>query len=135
MKHIKTIILTIASLIVSVLVPIATVGSSYALIDGAKDQAICGANLQDTNGSAGCTDTTDSENKVNNTLKTVISVLSIVVGVIAVIMIIIGGMRYVTSNGDGSSTSSARNTIIYAVVGLIVVALSQIIVRFVIGRV
>lgn len=107
---------------------------SFALFEGAKDQATCGANLQDGS-SAGCSDTTDSEKKVSSTLSTVIGILSIIVGVVSVIMLIIGGMRFVTSNGDGSSTAAARNTIIYAVVGIIIAALAQFIVKFVVGKV
>lgn len=78
---------------------------------------------------------TPPEESVNNIITTVINVLSLVIGVIAVIMIIIGGFKYITSSGDAGNVTSAKNTILYAVVGLVVVALAQIIVRFVIGRV
>jgi hypothetical protein len=57
-----------------------------------------------------------------------------VVGVIAVIMIIIGGLKYVTSGGDSSAVGSAKNTIIYALVGLVVVALAQALVKFVLAK-
>ena len=67
-------------------------------------------------------------------IRMVLQVLSIVTGVAAVIMIIIGGFRYVTSGGDSSSISSAKNTIIYAIVGLIVVAFAQFIVRYVMTK-
>ena len=49
-------------------------------------------------------------------------------------MIIIGGLRYITSGGDSGNVTGAKNTILYAVVGLIVVALAQVIVRFVVNR-
>lgn len=65
----------------------------------------------------------------------VINIFSIVVGVIAVIMIIIGGLKYITSSGDSGNVTSAKNTILYAVIGLVVVALAQIIVRFVLTEV
>jgi hypothetical protein len=54
--------------------------------------------------------------------------------VVAVIMIIVGGLKYITSGGDSGNITSAKNTILYAIVGLIVVALAQIIVRFVLER-
>ena len=57
-----------------------------------------------------------------------------VVGIAAVVMIIIGGLRYVTSNGDSGQVGNAKNTILYAVVGLVVVALAQVIVRFVVAK-
>lgn len=99
--------------------------------DETINEGLCqGANLQV--GST-CTDldTADAEGSVNSVITTVINIFSIVVGVIAVIMIIIGGIRFVMSGGDSGATTSARNTILYAIVGLVVVALAQIIVRFV----
>ena len=65
----------------------------------------------------------------------VINIFSIVVGVIAVIMIIVGGLKYITSSGDSGNVTSAKNTILYAVIGLVIVALAQVIVRFVLGEV
>lgn len=71
---------------------------------------------------------------VDAAVKSAIDILSVVVGVIAVIMIIIGGLKYVTSNGDSNSISSAKNTIIYALIGIVVVAIAQSVVRFVLGK-
>jgi hypothetical protein len=76
----------------------------------------------------------DTGSQLTNVIRNIINLFSIVVGVVAVIMIIIGGFRYVTAGGDSSNVSSAKNTIIYAVVGLIVVLLSQAIVRFVLEK-
>lgn len=64
-------------------------------------------------------------------IKRVINILSIVVGAVSVIMIIIGGFRYVVSNGDSNAVSGAKNTILYAVIGLLVVIFAQVIVSFV----
>jgi len=66
-------------------------------------------------------------------LNTVINIFSLVVGVIAVIMIIVGGLRYITSGGDSGKVSGAKTTIIYALVGLVIVALAQLIVHFVLS--
>jgi TRAP-type C4-dicarboxylate transport system permease small subunit len=46
-------------------------------------------------------------------------------------MIIIGGFRYIVSGGDQTSVTAAKNTIMYAIIGLVVVLFSQVIVRFV----
>jgi len=72
---------------------------------------------------------------VQSIIKTVINIFSFVVGVVAVIMIIVGGFRYITSGGDSGNVSNAKNTIIYAIIGLVVVALAQLIVQFVLNRV
>ncbi len=69
---------------------------------------------------------------LNDVIATVVNLLSIIVGVVAIIMIIIGGLKYVTSAGDPAKIGSAKNTVIYALVGLVIVALAQTIVRYVI---
>lgn len=72
---------------------------------------------------------------VNTIISDVINIFSLVVGVVSVIMIIIGGLKYITSGGDSGNVTGAKNTILYAIVGLVVVALAQVIVRFVLTRV
>jgi hypothetical protein len=83
---------------------------------------------------ANCTATPTNGINISNLAVDIINILSIVVGVTAVFMIIIAGIRFITSNGDSGNVSSARSTIIYAIVGLVVVALAQIIVQFVLGK-
>lgn len=61
----------------------------------------------------------------------VANALIFLVGAVSVIMIIIGGLRYVLSNGDPKSTESAKNTILYAVIGIVVAIASFAIVNFV----
>ncbi len=56
-------------------------------------------------------------------------------GIVAVLVIIIGGIRYVASNGDASGVKSAKDTILYAVIGLVVVIMATAITGFVIDRV
>lgn len=63
----------------------------------------------------------------------IISILLYAIGVVAVIMIVIGGISYVTSNGDSNKISQAKNTILYSVIGLVVAILGQAIVLFVTG--
>ena len=59
----------------------------------------------------------------------------IIAGMVAVIAIIIGGVRYVSSNGDSSQITAAKNTIMYAVIGLIVVIIAATITTFVIQNI
>lgn len=84
-----------------------------------------------TAGGGACSDNGQGLTKV---ISTVISILSVIVGLAAVIMIIVGGLKYVTSGGDSSSIASAKSTIIYALVGLIIAALAQFIVKFVFDK-
>ena len=46
-------------------------------------------------------------------------------------MVIVGGMKYITANGDSGAFASARTTIIYALIGIAIVALAQVLVHFV----
>ena len=71
---------------------------------------------------------------ISGPVQAIISTLLFAIGVIAVIMIIIGGIRYTLSNGDASQIKSAKDTILYAVIGLIVAMLAYAIVNFVVGR-
>lgn len=77
---------------------------------------------------------TDSGTSVNSVIAAVVNILSLLVGIIAVIMIIVGGFRYVTSGGDSGTLTTAKNTIIYAIIGLVVVAFAQAIVQFVLKK-
>ena len=78
---------------------------------------------------------TKSENIENSgVIENVTNILLFVVGVVAVIAIIIGGIKYTTSNGDASRTKSAKDTILYAVVGLVFAIMAWGIVSFVVGR-
>lgn len=65
--------------------------------------------------------------------RTITNVLLFVLGAISVIMIIIGGLRYVISGGNSTAVTAAKNTILYAIVGVIVALLSYAIINFVLN--
>jgi hypothetical protein len=95
---------------------------------------LCDGAAFDPNSSTGCAVTESSGTDVQSIIATVINIFSLVVGVIAVIMIIIGGVKYITSGGDSGNVTGAKNTILYAIIGLVIVALAQTIVFFVLGQ-
>ena len=64
-----------------------------------------------------------------------VRIIAFLAGSAAVILIIVAGVQYVISNGDASKVSSAKNTIIYAVIGLIIIFIAQAIITFVIKKV
>jgi Type IV secretion system pilin len=68
-------------------------------------------------------------------IRSIIQVLLIAGGVIAVIMIIIGGLRYMTSNGEQAQVKAAKDTILYAIVGLVVTMVAYAIVTWAVGKV
>jgi hypothetical protein len=127
------------SALVAMLMPVAvpvTVAAQASSPD--IDSGLCaGASLsvQDSQNCDPAASTAEAEDKVDSIITTVINIFSLVVGVVSVIMIIIGGLKYITSGGDSGNVSGAKNTILYAIIGLVIVALAQIIVKFVLGRV
>lgn len=64
----------------------------------------------------------------------IINTMLFLVGVLSVMMLIWGGLRYVLSRGDSKAVEAAKNTILYAIVGLIVAIMAYAIVRFVVGQ-
>ena len=96
-----------------------------------NQQAVC----ESIGSGSDCVETDDQGGtKVDSVIKSVVRILGIVAGIVAVIMIIVSGIKYITSGGDSSKIAGAKNALVYAIVGLIVVALSQVIVRFVLGQ-
>lgn len=77
----------------------------------------------------------DADTKINNTVARAIRIFQIIVGLISVFMLIFGGLKYITSGGESSNVQGAKNTILYAAIGLVVVGLAQVIVSFVLNRV
>lgn len=73
-------------------------------------------------------------NDLSNIIGTISDILMFILGGVAVIMIIYAGILYATSAGDTTKVTTAKNTILYAVVGIIVALLAYAIVSFVIGR-
>ncbi len=96
----------------------------------------CGVSLNASGSNTDCTSSTSTgAGKVQGIVTDMINIFSVVVGIISVIMIIYGGFKYITSGGDSGNVTGAKNTIIYAVIGLVVVALAQFIVQFVLNKV
>lgn len=75
-----------------------------------------------------------SSDTVNPIIQDIIGTLIFAIATISVIMIIVGGIRYVISNGDASKIKSAKDTILYSVIGLAVALLAYAIVNFVIQQ-
>lgn len=99
----------------------------------AKEQIQCGT--CDAAGTTNNCTPAAAPGTLQDTIRTVIEVLSLVAGAVAVIMIILGGFRFVTSAGNAETTKTARNTILYAVIGLVIIAMAQIIVHFTLNTV
>ncbi len=84
---------------------------------------------------ADCAQGNLSQTSLTKQVGTITNILIYAIGIIAVIMVVIGGLRYVVSGGDPKGTASAKDTIMYAVIGVVVALLAYSLVNFVIGRV
>jgi hypothetical protein len=67
---------------------------------------------------------------VGGVLATIVNIISFIAGAIAVIMIVLAGFKFITSGGDANRVASAKNSLIYALIGIVVVALAQAIIHF-----
>jgi hypothetical protein len=109
-----------------------TAGSAYAAGANcagpdAADPLTAGAECSHANGTA------SNLFAPNGVFAIVANTLIFLVGAVAVIYLIIGGLRYVISNGDSKAVESAKNTILYAIVGIVVAVISFALVQFVIS--
>lgn len=73
-------------------------------------------------------------NPVASLIGKISTIVAIVAGIAAVIMIIISGFKFVTSAGDAQKVAGARNTLVWSVVGLIVVVLAAVIISFIMSK-
>lgn len=95
-----------------------------------KEAIQCGST-----GAGGETTTPDkAAGKADSTITQIINLMSVAGGILAVIMLIIGGLRYILSNGDSNKTANAKNTIVYALIGLVIIAVAQVLVKTVVDK-
>lgn len=127
---IKSILL---SLVITVLVSLSMgTGSAKAYNyfpvcnNGAGGSPVC----KDVSGVNGKT-----KDPVITIIKAVMEVISFIAGAMAVIFIIVSALRFVTSGGSAEDAAKARSTLIYALVGIVVIVLSQSIIAFVLNHV
>lgn len=87
---------------------------------------------QEVYDAAGCNNNNDA---LPSIIINILNAIIAVAGLVAVIFIIIGGFNYMTSAGDSGKTKKAKDTILYAVIGLVICVLAFAIVNFVIGNI
>lgn len=126
----RAIVLTAISLVAaSALVTVPLASTSAAACPADMSQSVCDACTGIGTANGDCT--SKGATQVSNVVKGIVNILSAIVGVAAIIMIIISGLKYITSGGDSNAVSSAKSSLIYALVGLIIVAMAQFIVHLV----
>ena len=99
--------------------------------DGSKNSTAESLTLCNAETSSKASSEGEVKGKVNNTIKLIIGV----VGLLAVVFILVGGFQMATSAGNPAKVAKAKNTILYAVIGLVVALLSYAIVDFVLDKI
>lgn len=126
MKKIKNFVLALlagAVLICGLAMPVSASGTDCP---GSMDPAECAKRGVGKIGKSTSPD-------IMATIKTILTSVFFVSGVIAVIVIILGGISYMTSQGDAGKVKKGKDTILYGIVGLIIVLMAQVIVTFVLN--
>lgn len=129
--------LSIRNYIISMIILVAssvTLLGAPAFAASDTQNNICGGAELELNAADCDKSTTGSTSTIENLIRDIVNILSIIVGIVAVIMIIYGGFRYVTSSGDSGNITTAKNIIVYSIIGLIIAALAQVIVKFVLSK-
>ncbi len=106
---------------------------AHSALAASKDDVCAGVGIASGAGGNDCKPAEGATN-VNTVISTGLRLFQVIVGLIAIIMMITAGLRFITSSGDPTKVASARNTILYAAVGIVVVAMSQVIIQFVLNR-
>jgi hypothetical protein len=136
-SKLKTLALNLMMMLGMLGTPLAISTSAYAVdCDAGTNPNKCQAceGITQIGGGNACKGDSGAGDKLGNFIQRIINVLLFVVGAISVLMIIIGGLRYVLSGGDQNAVSGAKNTILYAVIGLIVAIMAYAIVNFVVAK-
>ena len=126
----KKILLSVGVLSFTTLVPTAT----YAASATEDISAVCASN-PNSSLCVGYKKGQNSDNPVVKTLTIVINILSFLAGVLAVFLVVYGGFKYIVSAGDAGKVTSAKNTILYALVGIVVVVISRQLILFILSKV
>ena len=138
LQKIKNKIIVVASL-TTLLMPVGMITAAPAYADtpvstNTIQKGLCnGSNVNNLNDPTADCDPKNiaASDKLETKIAKAINIFSVIVGIVAVVMVIYGGFRYVTSGGKQESVTNAKNTLLYAVIGLVIVALAQAIVHFV----
>lgn len=125
-RRITNLITIAIVIIVSLLIVQASQSVSVYAADASD--AVCGSLTEAGESCVG------SQSRIQGVITFALNMLSWIAGIIAVVMLIISGLRFMTGGGDPQSISSAKRGVIYALVGIAVVILSQSIVRFVVNK-
>jgi hypothetical protein len=115
------------------LLPALAIAGSLAFTPGALAATSCGTPQECAKQGVESAQTGSKDTDAKQVIQSIVNLLLFITGAVAVIMIVIGGIKYVTSAGEASQAKSAKDTILYAVIGLIVAIVAYAVVTFIIN--
>jgi hypothetical protein len=121
-KKLSVFVAAFALAATALLVPIAAPVSAQSAVQNGINSAK-GDGVPDA-------DLTDGDDSI---FRTVVNIMLFIIGALSVIMLIWGGIRYATSAGNSAAVTSAKNTIMYAIIGLVIAFLAFAVVNWVLG--
>ena len=124
-NRLKLVFIGLAAVMAQIMAP------AYAQALDAKNTVCEGANYATSSGTT-CDST--SAGSINTTIRTAVRIMQVVAGVLAVFYMVYAGVKFVTSGGSSDGVKSAKNTILYATIGLVVVILAEAITQYVLKR-
>lgn len=122
-KRYLTAIMLSGAVVIGLAAPSSAAVQLFDGCEGISDTAVCKAKDEGSRKE-------DAGKRIQDVINTVLYIL----GIVAIIMIVIGGFRYITSNGDSGNVTQGKNTILYACIGLVIAIMSYGIVNFIIFR-
>lgn len=132
-KKLRSYSLSIVALL-TLLAPTVVPAIASASCSATASSVSQGVNIATGASTNNCSSASVNNNDIGKAAREIVTLFSIIVGVVSILMIIYGGFRYITSGGDSGKVGNAKNTLIYAIVGLVIVALAQLIVHFVLNQ-
>ena len=131
-KSIKKLLITVSA-VGALLFPVLTPAFAGAVPVANIASGICGgSNLSITPET--CAPASSTDNTLTNTIKLIVNLLTLFVGFLSVVFLIFGAFKYISSGGDSGKVTSAKSTILYALIGLAIAVVAQVIVQLVIGK-
>ena len=139
MKLFKRLILSVGILVALVVaLPTSTLAAPWSPFGSSGCSSKNNSTTDSPGNSVVCKDGKNTKNPFtgpNGLIMRITDVVALLAGVAGVIMVVLAGLRFVTAGGSSEDIAGARRTITYAIVGLIIVALSRTLVAFTLGRI
>jgi len=131
-KLVSKIAITVSA-VAALLLPVLSPTLAGAAVPSIANNVCAGTSLDVNNAGIDCTGAS-TNTTLQNATTTIVNLLSLLVGILSTIMLAFGAYFGVVSSGGSETGKRAKNAVLYALVGLVIVAIAQVVVRVVLGK-